>query len=44
MKEIHLFKNGEGIGQANFLRSLLECYGADEGSRLPLGSVLTCVT
>jgi hypothetical protein len=29
--------------QPNFLRALLDTYGAEDDSRLPLGTVLSCV-
>jgi hypothetical protein len=29
--------------QPNFLRTLLDTYGAEDDSRLPLGTVLSCV-
>ena len=34
------FRASDGTAQANFLLSLLECYGADAGERLPLGVFL----
>jgi hypothetical protein len=42
-ERIHAFRNVGGMTQPNFLRSLLETYGADDDSRLPLGTVLSCV-
>ena len=40
MKRIDAFRDDQGHKQGNFLRSLLETYGADEGERLPLGEFL----
>ena len=41
IRRINAFRNLEGRGQANFVRSMLDVFGADEGERLPLGTVLT---
>ena len=42
IRRINKFRNREGRGQANFVRSILDTYGGDDGERLPLGTVLTC--
>ena len=40
MKRIDAYRDDQGHKQGNFLRSLLEAYGADEGERLPFGEFL----
>ena len=40
-QRIYEFRNLNGMKQPNFLKSLLQTYGASERERLPLGSVLT---
>ena len=41
MKRISIFRDRDGVAQANFVASMLETYGADESERLPFGSMLT---
>ena len=41
IRRINTFRNNEGRGQANFVRSMLDAYGSDGEPRLPLGTVLT---
>lgn len=43
IRRVNEFRNVSGHGQSNFVRSILEAYGGDDGPRLPLGTVLTCV-
>ena len=40
MQRINEFKDKNGRAQGNFLMSIIECYGADGGERLPLGVML----
>ena len=40
-QRIDAYRDPEGRKQANFLLSILETYGADDGERLPLFTVLT---
>ena len=42
MERIVTFRNRRGGGQPNFLRGLLDTYGAADAQRLPLCTVLTC--
>ena len=40
-RRIKAFKDVDGVSQPDFLQSILEAYGADDGERLPFGSFLS---